>query len=119
MYYVLDLSQSGRTAIDWAVIGLVSAAILWNLVQLGRRLHRAGGGKAVWHLQRTVLFWIIGLLNTALLRPADVGSWKNWAGWAFLLLATLDSIALFLKERQSIVTPAPGGEDSEIVERAS
>ena len=39
MYYVLDLSRSGRTLIDWVVIGLVSCAILWNLIQFGRSLH--------------------------------------------------------------------------------
>ncbi|MCP3915570.1 MAG: hypothetical protein GY711_08455 [bacterium] len=36
LYYVLRLSSSGRTAIDWAVIGLVGGALLWSLVQLGR-----------------------------------------------------------------------------------
>ena len=102
LYYVLDLSRSGRTAIDWTVIGLVVGAILWNLVQLGRRLHRFGGGRAVWHLQRTALFWIIGLLNTLLIRPEDAGSWKNWVGWALLLVAVLDSVALFRKEQQSV-----------------
>ena len=44
LYWVLYLSRSGRTAIDWTVIGLVILAILWNLVKLGQRLNRAGGG---------------------------------------------------------------------------
>ena len=37
MFYALRLSSAGRTAIDWAVIALIAAAILWNLVQLARR----------------------------------------------------------------------------------
>ena len=106
--WALYLSRSGRTAIDWTVIGLVSLAILWNVVNLGRRLHLRGGGKAVWHLQRTVLFWIVGLLNTALVRPADAGSWKNLAGWVFLVLAAADTIALWRKEQQP-PPPLSGG----------
>lgn len=106
LYYVLELSSSGRTAIDWAVISLVVAAILYNLVQLGRRLHGVGGGKALWHLQRTLLFWAIGLLNTLLLRAEDVSSWKNWLGWAMIALAVFDSWLLFQKERRSLETPA-------------
>lgn len=105
MYYVLRLSTAGRGFVDWVVIGLVATAVLWSLVQLGRRLHRAAGGRAVWHLQRTVLFWILGLLNTALLRPEDVGTWKNWVGWVLLLIAAADSVALFKKELQSISDP--------------
>jgi hypothetical protein len=102
LYYVLDLSSSGRTLIDWAVITLVVGAILFNLVQLGRRLHAFEGARAVWHLQRAVLFWIVGLLNTALLRPEDVGAWRPWVGWSLLVIAVLDTIALFRKERKSL-----------------
>ena len=105
MYYVLELSSVGRTFIDWAVISLVGAAILWNLVQLGRRLHRAGGGRALWHLQRALLYWLVGLLNTALLRAEHVGTWRNWAGWAFLAIAAIDTVALFQKERKIVVEP--------------
>ena len=105
LFYALRLSRFDRGPVDWAVIGLILAAILWNLIQLGRRLHRAGGGKAVWHLQRTVLFWIIGLLNTAFLRVEDLGSRKNWVGWAVLLIAAADTVALFLKERASMRGP--------------
>jgi FtsH-binding integral membrane protein len=99
LYYVLDLSSSGRTWVDFAVITLVVGAILWNLVQLGRKLHGQDGAAAVWHVQRTVLFWLIGLFNTALIRPGDVGSWKNWLGWALIIVAVVDTVALFLRER--------------------
>ena len=108
LYFVLDLSASGRTFIDYAVIGLVVTAILWNVVQLSRRLYATGGGKAVWHVQRTVLFWIVGIFNTVLLRPEHVGSWRPWVGAAMLTIALADTIALFLKERRSLQTAAQG-----------
>ena len=106
MYWVLDLSRSGRGAIDWTVISLVTLAILWNLFQLGRRLHQSGGGKAVWHLTRTLMFWIIGLFNTTLIRPEEVGTWKNYLGWALLVVAAFDTVALYRKER-SLTTSEP------------
>lgn len=99
LFFAYDLSRGDRGPVDWVVLGLVSGAILWNLIQLGRRLHRGGGGKDLWHLQRTLLFWVIGWLNTALVRPADVGSWKNVLGWVFLGLAAMDSFLLYRKER--------------------
>ena len=34
---------------------------------------------------------IVGLMNTVLLRPEDVGSWKNYAGYLFLILAVVNS----------------------------
>jgi hypothetical protein len=104
LYYAQRLSSSGRTAVDWIVIGLCALAVLWNLFKLGRRLHRAGGGRDLWHLLRTLGFWIVGLLNTLLIRPEDVGSWKNFVGWAFLALALLDSVALFRKEKAAVAS---------------
>jgi hypothetical protein len=102
LYFVLRLSSSGRTTIDWVVIGLVVLAVFWNLFRLGQRLNRAGGGKDLWHLQRTLLFWVIGLLNTAWIRSVDVGSWKNVIGWCLVVLATLDTVMLYRKERASM-----------------
>lgn len=112
LYYVLELSSSGRTFVDFTVIALVVGAITWNLVQLGRRLNECFGGKAVWHLQRTVLFWIVGLMNTALLRPEHEGSWRVWVGWVILMLAALDTIALFRKEQTAISTATPQPQES-------
>ena len=60
----------------------------------------SGGGKAVWHVQRTVLFWIIGLMNTVWIRPEDPGTWKNYLGWIVLTLAAADTAYLAYKERQ-------------------
>ena len=102
LYFVLRLSSSGRTAIDWVVIGLVVLAVAWNLLRLGQRLYRTGGGKDLWHLQRTTLFWVIGLFNTAWIRSVDVGSWRNVVGWSLVVLATLDTVMLYRKERASM-----------------
>jgi len=102
LYWVVDLSRSGRTTVDWIVIGLAIAAILWNLIRLGRRLYRGGGAKGVWHLARTGIFWVIGLFNTVLIRPEDAGTWKHWLGWAFLVLAIADTVMLGVMERRLI-----------------
>lgn len=100
LYYAQDLSRGDRHAVDWVVLALVAAAIAWNLVQLGRLLLRAGGGRALWHLQRTVLFWILGLRNTAWVRPEDVGTWTHVVGYALLGIAALDTVALAVKEHR-------------------
>jgi hypothetical protein len=102
LYWAQSLSSSGRSTIDWIVMSVIALAILWNLFKLGQRLFRAGGGKAVWHLQRTLLLWIIGLLNTMLIRPAEIGSWKNLVGWALLVAAVVDTIMIYQKEQASV-----------------
>ncbi len=119
LYWVLDLSAGDRTFIDYAVIGAVSLAILWNVVQLSRRLHRAGGAKDVWHVQRTVLFWIVGLLNTVLARPEQVGGWRTWVGAVLLVVAAADTVALFLKERKAIRPPVEDAAHGDAVGSAS
>ena len=100
MYFVLDLSSSGRTAIDWTVIGLVAGAILFNLVQLGRRLHELGGARDVGRLLYTVGFWFVGLMNTVRIRPEAAGTWKHNVGWALLVCALIGTGTLFRKERR-------------------
>jgi hypothetical protein len=113
LYWVWQLSGTPRASgpprgpIDWVVVGLLCLAVAWHLLQLGRRLHRLGGGKAVWHLQRTLLFWIIGLMNTAWIRPEDVGSWKFWVGAALLVIAVIDTIALLRQEFAAAPATAP------------
>jgi len=102
LYFAQDLSRSGRGTIDWIVIGLLGLAVMWNLARLGQRLHRAGGGRDVWHLVRTVTFWIVGVWNSGLIRPAGAGAWSQVAGWAFLVAAALDSVALYRKERAAL-----------------
>lgn len=106
-YFAYSLGSSGRGVIDWTVLGLLGLAVLWNLGRLGQRLYGHGGGKDLWHLLRTLLFWILGLFNTALIRPEDVGSWKYFLGWALLALAALDTVLLYRKER-AVMSPALG-----------
>ena len=110
--FALPLSAGDRGTIDYVVLSAIGAAILWNLVQLGRRLHAAGGAKSVWHLTRTLLFWIVGLLNTALLRPEHVDTFRPWVGGLFLLVAAADTLALGVREHR-IVRAADAGEQPE------
>jgi len=101
LYWALYLSASDRGIVDWIVIAAVIAAIVWNLIRLGRRLHAVGGARAVWHEMRTVVFWILGLTSTVWARPGARGSWTWWVGMALLVLALADSIVLYRKERRS------------------
>ena len=39
---------------------------------------------------------LIGIMNTVLIRAEDVGSWKNYVGYLFLLIAIVNFI-LFVK----------------------
>jgi hypothetical protein len=43
---------------------------------------------------RTILFIIIGLMNTVFIRPEDIGTWKNYVGYGFLLVAVVDAFFL-------------------------
>ena len=99
LYFALHLSSSGRTAVDFVVIALVLGAIGWNVFKLSQRLYRSHGNKEVWHVLRTVLFWIIGLGNTVFVKAGDAGTWRHWLGWVMLGLAAADTIALYFKER--------------------
>lgn len=99
LYYALRLSAGDRGLVDGIVLGVISLAIAWNVLMLSRRLRSAGGGRDVWHVQRTVLFWILGAMNAVFPRPEDVGSWKYWIGWVVLVVALIDSVLLYRKER--------------------
>jgi len=114
LYFALHLSSSGRTAVDYIVIVLICSAIAWNVFKLSQRLHRSEGTKEVWHVLRTVLFWIIGLGNTVFVKTEDAGTWRNWLGWVMLGLAVADTIALLCKERTVIKasTLTTGGPES-------
>lgn len=107
LFYALRLSAPGRGAIDWIVIGLAGCAALWNLAQLGRRLHRAGGGRAVWHEARTVLFWVLGILSAFPAGAPDAGTWRARVGWVLLALALADSVALLRAERLALAASLP------------
>ncbi|HKI77100.1 MAG TPA: hypothetical protein VKA26_01010 [Ignavibacteriaceae bacterium] len=44
-----------------------------------------------WSIIRIATFIFVGLMSTVLIRPEDVGSWKNYAGYFFLLMAVVDT----------------------------
>ncbi len=50
-----------------------------------------------WTISRTVLFITIGLMNTVFIRPEDIGTWKNYAGYGFLIVAVLDTFFIIKK----------------------
>jgi Na+/melibiose symporter-like transporter len=102
LYFAANLSRGDRGIVDWIVLSLFGVAILWNLFRLGQRLHRHGGRRDLWHMQRTVLFWILGLLNTLFARPENVGSWKYWVGLGFVVVAAVDSFFVYRKERAAM-----------------
>lgn len=99
--YAVRPSASGRGVVDWIVMGVAGSAILWSLLGLGMRLHRAGGGKAVGHLPRTLALWLVGLMNTVWAVPGQGRTWKWWVGAGLLALAVVDSILLYHKEQRS------------------
>ena len=41
-------------------------------------------------------FGIVGLGNTLLIRPEDIGSWKNYVGYVFLIISAANLIWLFI-----------------------
>ncbi len=51
--------------------------------------------KKYWTVTTIIALVMVGLMNTVLLRPEDVGTWKNYVGYAFLILAVLNIIYLF------------------------
>jgi intracellular septation protein A len=53
--------------------------------------------KRHWAIARTLLFVIIGLLNTVFIRPEDIGTWKNYLGYGFLLIAVIDIFFIIKK----------------------
>ncbi|HKI79954.1 MAG TPA: hypothetical protein VKA26_15535 [Ignavibacteriaceae bacterium] len=60
--------------------------------------------KTTWTIIRTALFLLIGLMNTVFIRPEDIGSWKNYAGYFFMILAILDTFFLvkrFLNKKEA------------------
>ena len=108
--FALNLSSSERSLIDWTILALAGLAVAWNLFRLGKRLYQAGGGRNIWHLLRTLLLWVVGLRSTLWLPNKGLGSWESLSGWAILVLAVAESIALHRREQasaRSIVVDAP------------
>ena len=58
--------------------------------------------KRNWTILNIIIFTVIGLMNTVFLKPADVGTWKNYVGYGFLLIAIIELTyyLLILKRRK-------------------
>lgn len=54
--------------------------------------------KNFWPLIRILTFIIVGVLNTVLIRPQDLGSLKNYMGYLLLILAATDIVYLLYKK---------------------
>jgi hypothetical protein len=106
LYFALDTTSVGRGPLAWSLVVVLAAAVLWNLVGLGRRLRAAAGDKAVWHETRTLLFWVLGLMNTVWAKPGDEGSWNWWVGVVLLVVALADTMALYRRERRLVTSAA-------------
>ena len=62
-------------------------------------------GKLVWHAIRTFTFYLIGAMNTIMIRPEDVGTFKNYLGYVLLVLAVADTVygvKMWLKLKQGV-----------------
>lgn len=49
-----------------------------------------------WPYWRTLLFFAIAVMNTILIAPENVGTWRHYLGYFFWLLATIDTARLVL-----------------------
>ena len=50
--------------------------------------------KFAWNYARTIFFYLIGILNTLFIKPEEIGTWKNYLGYAILIVAVVDTIFL-------------------------
>ena len=51
--------------------------------------------KDLWTIMRTLLFIVIGILNTVLIRQQEIGTWKNYLGYLLLTVGVIE-LAIFL-----------------------
>jgi hypothetical protein len=61
--------------------------------------------KKYWGILRTLTFIIVGVFNTALIRPEDIGTWKNYTGYALLTIGIIDAFFLiknYLNKRKYV-----------------
>ena len=54
-------------------------------------------GKPVWRILRILGFIPIGLMNTILAKPEDIGTWKNYIGCTLILTAIIDLLLMLTK----------------------
>jgi len=50
--------------------------------------------KTRWTIIRTLLFLVVGLMNTVFIKTEDMGSWKNYVGYALLVFALIEIVYL-------------------------
>jgi hypothetical protein len=58
--------------------------------------------KKSWSLIRTVMFIVIGLMNTVLIRDEDIGSFKNYLGYLLLMIGAIDFAYILFKYFKNI-----------------
>ena len=46
--------------------------------------------KHIWTMIRAIIFLTVGLMNTVFIKYEDIGTWKNYFGYAFLIVALID-----------------------------
>lgn len=110
LYFSIRLSAGDRGMVDYVVMGLLGAAVVYGLARLARRLHVGShADRDAWQVLRTAGFWVIGLMNTVWIRPEDVGSWKHWVGGLVLVIAILDTLSLARKEQAVVRGRADAG----------
>ena len=51
--------------------------------------------KDLWTSIRALLFIVIGILNTVLIRQQEIGTWKNYLGYLLLTVGVIE-LAIFL-----------------------
>ena len=51
-----------------------------------------------WPLVRTLTYLIVGLFNTVFIRAEDIGSWKNYLGYFFLVMVVVEFI-IYIKNK--------------------
>ena len=57
--------------------------------------------KSSWKIIRTILFLVVGLMNTILIKPEDIGSFKNYLGYSLLILGIIDAFFLIRSKIKS------------------
>ena len=55
--------------------------------------------KMKWRLIRTVGFYLVGLMNTLLIRDKDIGTFKNYLGYVLIIVAIFDTYRIIRAAR--------------------
>ena len=55
--------------------------------------------KMKWRLIRTVGFYLVGFMNTLLIRDKDIGTFKNYLGYVLIIVAIFDTYRIIRAAR--------------------